>query len=178
MRSTTDTPVLRSRRTLKLLASSVLFNVSPRMTFNQIRKQVTEHVPFAQLTGVEIGEVVRGRASARLADRPELQNHVGSLHAAALYTLGETASGLAMASTLAPIILGVSPVAAGASIRYLKIARGSIAAAASYDGDPDALVESLRLSGRVQFELDVEMRDQAGILVATMTVEWHARLKK
>lgn len=162
----------------KTLLSRTLYLVSKRMVFDQIRRQAMENVPFARLAGVQVVEVGRGQGRTRLTQRSELCNHVGTLHAAALFALGETASGLAMAGALAPVILGVRPVASDARIRYLKPARGTITAQGCVGGDPDALVRELQQQGKLRFEVAVALTDEAGVQVAEMVVEWHARLER
>ncbi|WP_395700393.1 PaaI family thioesterase [Aquabacterium sp.] len=146
------------------------------MVFEQIRQQAIDAVPFARLAGVVIDEVARGRSRASLQQRDEVSNHVGTLHAAALFALGEAASGAAMAGALAPLILQLRPVASEARIRYLNAARGLVRAEARVPQDPDTLVQQLREQGRLRFEVQVALSDAAGEPVAEMTVEWHARL--
>lgn len=146
------------------------------MVFEQIRRQAIDAVPFARLAGVAIDEVARGRSTATLQQREALSNHVGTMHAAALFALGEAASGAAMAGALAPVILKVRPVASESRIRYLNAARGTIRAHASVAQDADALVQQLQQQGRLRFEVQVAFSDEAGEPVAEMTVEWHARL--
>lgn len=76
---------------------SFLFKVAPGMTYDLIRKQLSSSVPFARHAGVEIEKIESGRATARLPFRAEGLNHLGTQHAAALFALGEAASGAAMA---------------------------------------------------------------------------------
>ena len=80
--------------------------------YETIRTQMTSTVPFARHAGVTITEVADGRAFARLPETPESVNHIGSQHAGALFTLGETASGAAMAGAFAQVLLAIRPVAA------------------------------------------------------------------
>src|SRR5262245_52594317 len=56
----------------------------------------TGGVPFAHHARVDVLEIGEGTGRARMPDSPELRNHIQSLHAGALFTLGETASGSAM----------------------------------------------------------------------------------
>lgn len=53
-------------------------------------------------------ELVDGKASAQLAQRDDTTNHIKTQHAGAIFTLGEAASGAAMAATLAVVILLVA----------------------------------------------------------------------
>lgn len=168
---------MRLKTAMTATVSRTLFFMRSPMIYEQIKKQAIEAVPFAKYTGVTVTEAGRGSGEARLVQRAEVSNHVGTVHAAALFGLGEAASGVAMAGALAPMILAVRPVAADARIQYLKPARGTIAAAARVQGDPDALVDDLRQQGKTRFEVKVSLSDEAKVVVAEMTVEWHARLK-
>ena len=160
---------------LKLGLSRFLFFVRPTMMFEQIKAQAIATVPFARHVGITISHVERGRAEARLEARPELSNHLGTVHAAALFALGEAASGAAMAGALAPVILSVRPVATEASIRYLKPAKGPISAHGQVLKDSEELVAELTSQGKVRFPLQVKMIDTQAVEVCTMQVEWQAR---
>ena len=105
--------------------------------------------------------------------RPEVSNHIGTVHAGAMFTLAEAASGAALAGTFADNLLSLRPVAAEASIRYLKVAKGSLTAAARVDGDVEAVRATLESEGKVAFPITVTLTDEAGVNVATVTVSWH-----
>ena len=51
-------------------------------------------VPFAALLGIEYDAIEPGRAVLRLRDDPAKHNHIGTLHAGALFSLAESASGI------------------------------------------------------------------------------------
>ncbi|WP_421998305.1 DUF4442 domain-containing protein [Reyranella sp.] len=148
------------------------------MIYDMIRQQLGQGVPFARHAGVEIDRIDKGRASARLPFRPEGLNHVGSQHAAALFALGETASGAAMAGTFAPVLLDVRPVAAEASIRYFRLAKGEVTADARVEAEPDALLDAIRTEGIVRFPIVVQLKGEDGIEVGEMTVDWHVSRKR
>ena len=142
-----------------------------------IKKQSIDSVPFAKNLGVEALSVDRRCGSTRLRECPETLNHVGSFHAAALFAVGEAASGLTMAGVMAPVITALRPVASHATIAYLKIANGVITARGMVEGEPDDLVELLKSNGKLRMPVSVELQNEAGETVATMVVEWHLRLK-
>lgn len=148
------------------------------MLYDMIRSQMGQNVPFARHAGVEIDAVDKGRASARLPFRPEGLNHIGTQHAAALFALGETASGAAMAGTFAPMLLEVRPVAAEASIRYFGLARGEVTAQARVEAEPDALLEAVRTDGKVRFPIVVSLRGEDGIEIGEMMVDWHVSRRR
>lgn len=57
--------------------------------FDIIHDQLQTAVPFASTVGGEIVEVGPGTARAELALAPPVANHLGMLHAGALFTLDE-----------------------------------------------------------------------------------------
>ncbi len=140
-----------------------------------IRAQMAKAVPFAAHAGVELLEVDAGRAVARLVQRREVENHVGTLHAGALFTLGETASGGAMSGAFAERILSVRPVAASARITYARPARGTLLASARTAAPAADLLAAFEKEGKVQFDVEVEFTDEQGQAVAGMVVAWHLR---
>jgi len=160
-----------------VLASSMYYAM-PSVLFGQIRKRAMEVVPFARHVGVEILDVQRGTGEARVTSRPELQNHIGTLHAAALFALAESASGVCMASTLAPVVLKLYPVVAQSTIKFFKPGRGTITAHASVVGEPDTLVAELKENGTVRFFVDVYLTDEGDAGIGEMQVDWHVSLRK
>ena len=69
--------------------------------YDMIKAHLSKAVPFANHTGVVIEELAAGTARATLALRPEVSNHIGTMHAGAVFTLAEAASGAAMAGAFA-----------------------------------------------------------------------------
>lgn len=143
--------------------------------FEMIRAQLAQTVPFAAHVGVEIVEVASGEATARLAQTPTSVNHIASQHAGALFTLGEAASGAAMAGAFATRLAAIRPVAGAAEIRYTRVAKGTITASAALDQDVDGLAAKLDAEGRIAFDVNVTMTDEAGEEVARMKVAWHLK---
>jgi uncharacterized protein (TIGR00369 family) len=132
-------------------------------------------VPYAAHTGVEVVEVKPGEARARLDQRQEVSNHIGTMHAGAMFTLGEAASGGAMVGTFADRLGQIRPVASEASIRYTRLARGLLTATARCAEPPEALRARLDADGKVAFDVAVDIQDAEGQSVAGMTVAWHVR---
>ncbi len=72
--------------------------------YDVIREQISKTVPFARHAGVELVRIDDGVGEAELRQTETSVNHIGSQHAGALFTLGEAASGAAMAGALAPLL--------------------------------------------------------------------------
>lgn len=150
----------------------------PNVDFEAIAKGMAMAVPFAGFLGLEITEVGAGEATVVLPQRPELNNHVGSQHAGALFTAAETASGAAFVGAFAVRMGDVTPLARSAEIDYEKIASGAITAVAKLGIDAAEALATLDAEGKVEFPCEVELSDRDGNRVATATVHWHVRLKE
>jgi acyl-coenzyme A thioesterase PaaI-like protein len=131
-------------------------------------------LPFPKLIGVADAEA----GALALPDADSLKNHVGTMHAGALFTLGESASGVAMMRLLAPVLGGALPVAKNATIVYQKPARGRIRATGTLAESADSIAARLAKDGKTTFEIAVKLEDDAGVEVATMTVTWYVRTQR
>lgn len=143
--------------------------------FEMIRTQLSQAVPFANYVGVELIEVGDGMGVAALEQRPETSNHIQTQHAGAMFTLGEAASGAALAGAFGPMIFQARPVASGANISYVKIAKGRLEAHAKTERPGPELLKELEEVGKTAFDITVDIRDGDGDTVVTMTVGWHVR---
>jgi acyl-coenzyme A thioesterase PaaI-like protein len=149
----------------------------PNVDFEAIAKGLSMAVPFAAYLGLEITEVGPGEATVVLPRKAELNNHVGSQHAGALFTAAETASGAAFVGAFAVRMGDVTPLAKSAEIDYEKIAHGAITAKGTLGMDAAKALAVLDEEGKVEFPCEVELTDKDGQRVATATVHWHVRLK-
>ena len=145
------------------------------MDYEAVAAGLNQAIPFNRHLGLVVEEVAPGRGVVTLPDGDHLHNHVGSQHAGGLFSAGEAASGGAFLGAFAEHLGGLTPLAKSASIDYRKIARGPVTAVGTLDADVDALLASIASDGRVEFPIEVEMKDGDGNVVATMTVHWHVR---
>ncbi len=60
-----------------------------------LAKAVTDYVPFNRHLGVRVAELTSERAVAVLPAAEEVGNHVGTVHAAAIFLVAEAAAGAA-----------------------------------------------------------------------------------
>ena len=137
---------------------------------------MSEAVPFAKYLGVELLEVGDGVARARLVQRRELSNHIGTMHAGALFAVAETASGAAVAGAFIEMIGSLRPVAAEARIAYMKLARGAVSCTAATSEPAEELRRRLREDQKAVFDVLVTLFREDDEVVATMTVRWDVRL--
>ena len=143
--------------------------------YEMIRDHMDKSVPFATVTGVELVEVSPERGVARLAKRPEVENHIQTMHAGAMFTLGEAASGAALGGVLGELLMSARPVAADASIKYLKTGKTDLTATATANSDAETIRKELSEVGKVVFDINVAITDAEDMTVAEMAVNWHVK---
>lgn len=143
--------------------------------YEALRAGLQQAIPYNTHIGLEVVEVAEGRGVVRLPDDGKLHNHVGSQHAGGLFSAGEAASGAAFVSVFAEHMAGLTALARGAEIDYKKLAKGPIDATATLDTDAAGLLEKIEADGKVEFPVEIEMTDEDGQTVASMSVRWHVR---
>ena len=149
--------------------------VSP---YELIKRGFGSAVPFAAHALIEVVEVGAGLGIARLQEAPEVHNHIGSVHAGALFTLGETASAVAMLGVFAEQISSIRPVTIDVTISYLKIARGTLVATARTALPAKRLQDELATQGRATLDLTVDIANDRGAIVAQMKAKWTVSASK
>ncbi len=119
--------------------------------------ELLSRIPFLAPLGMEITEDGEGVTHVQLPFREGVTNHVGTLHAGALFTVAETAAGVAAWKVVpgeqAAVLLRSS------SVRYTRRAAGKVTASARAD-------ESAAEEARAAFETA-----QRADLVVEATVE-------
>ena len=145
------------------------------MDYEAVRTGLQQAIPYNNHLGLEVVEVGDGRGVVRLPESDSLLNHVGSQHAGALFSAGEAASGAAFVGAFAERMGDIRPLARGARIDYLKLAKGPITATGMLSVQKADLLEQLDAEGKVEFRVAVDLADREGTSVAEMTVDWHVR---
>ncbi|MFP5219580.1 MAG: DUF4442 domain-containing protein [Actinomycetes bacterium] len=120
--------------------------------------------------------VVRSSADEvvlRLDAGPELHNHVGGPHAAAIFGLGETCGLVVLLEVFGDLVeQGAVPLVKSAEISYSAVARGPLVATARLAGDAVAARASLGERGVAVFPVEIAFtREDDGVQTATMTAQ-------
>jgi uncharacterized protein (TIGR00369 family) len=144
--------------------------------FDAIRSLMPQLVPFVATLKIEYEHLDASTAVCVLRDEPAFHNHVGGLHAGAMFTLAETASGaIVMASFEDLVQSGVTPLAATASISYSKLAKGDVTASAELGRPAEEVRAELAETGRTtQFPVEVVLSTADGE-TGRMTISWALR---
>jgi thioesterase domain-containing protein len=143
------------------------------MAQSEVLDAVNGAVPFARHAGIAVVDIAPGAATAALAERVEVTNHVGTVHAGALFALADAASGAAVLGALGDRLFATRMVVREASIRYVAPARGAVTARAEAAG-VDALLAALDTDGRADVPVTVVL-EADGRTVAEVAVTWNLR---
>ena len=143
--------------------------------FEAIRAGLSQAVPFVRTLGLEYDELTAERAVLRMPDRADLHNHVAGPHAGAMFSLAESASGAVVMGSFADQLGRATPLAAEATIRYLKLAMGEVTAEAVLGRSRDEVLADLDEGKTARFDVAVTIRDAAGVTTGEMTIQWALR---
>jgi len=136
-----------------------------------------EGMPYNAMLGVHISEMDGGRAVGTLASRPEVGNHVGTMHAGAQFSLVEAASGAAVSSAFLDLLGRATPLAQGAQLTYKRPLRGDATAEAFISPEEVERVRAeLEAQGRARFDVAVTLTDAQGTVATEATMRWYVRL--
>ena len=116
---------------------------------------------YSGTIGARVVELAAGRSVVVMRDRPAVRNHLRSVHATALVTFGELASGLAMVAALPP---RTRAIVTGLEIDYLRKARGTRTAHGKAPL-PDGAEST-------EYVVTASITDATGDEVAAMRVRW------
>jgi acyl-coenzyme A thioesterase PaaI-like protein len=127
---------------------------------------------FNRHLGVEVRVAEVGRCVTALPPSPDLENHLGGVHAIAELAPVELAGALAAASRLRPLLeRGYVPVVGQLTTRFLAPAAGELLATAEVG--PEVLGPALAAADageRPRVEVTVEVTDADGAVVNVATV--------
>ena len=114
---------------------------------------------FVGTLGPKVVSSGRDGALLRLDAGPQLHNHVGGPHAAAIFGLGETAAFCVLLEVFGDLVeAGAVPLVKGAEIGYVAVATGALLAQARLTGDESGARASLAERGRATFDVEVLFR--------------------
>ncbi len=113
--------------------------------------------------------------SLTLEPREELLNHLGSIHAGALFTLAESQSGLSLIEQFSKT--DVKALLRGSSIKYKAEAKSKIKATGHIEPkNIEKFTNQLEKKGRALIDVSVEVLDAEQNSVLTATFNWFISL--
>ena len=130
------------------------------------------NLPFNRFLGIE---EATGRADDCLAlpDDHNYTNHVGTVHAGALFALAEASSGFFLISETQIHPDSATAVVRNSEIKYRQPAKGRIVSRCSCEeGSVDKLRSDLESRGRARITVNVELMDRDSVVVAKADFHW------
>jgi acyl-coenzyme A thioesterase PaaI-like protein len=126
---------------------------------------------FVGTLGARVLSSGKGGAQLRLDAGPELHNHLGGPHAAAIFGLGETAAFALLLEVFGDLVEGgVVPLIKSGSISYTAVVTGPLLATSRLVDDETAARAALEQRGSCSFDVEVLFHREAdGVQTATMS---------
>ena len=126
---------------------------------------------FVRTLGPRVLSSGRDGAVLRLDAGPELHNHLGGPHAAAIFGLGETAAFALLLEVFGDLVeSGVVPLIKSGSISYTAVVTEPLLATSRLVDDEASARASVQERGRASFDVEVVFtRESDGVQTATMT---------
>ncbi len=132
-------------------------------------------LPFANYIGVK----ARNKKELQLSPHKNVENHIGTVHAAAQFTLAETQSGLYMLSLFPEYADDVVPLLRSSNIKYKFPATTELVALASVTKeDKDKFERQFLKRGRAMLMVKVEVKDSNGIITMIGDFGWFIQRKE
>jgi acyl-coenzyme A thioesterase PaaI-like protein len=123
-------------------------------------------VPFVGTARLRIEELTETRAVVSVDNRRRVQNHIGSVHAAAMTLLAETASGFVVGMNVPDDRV---PVIKELTMRFKKRAKGAMRAVAELT---EAQRAAMRDTEKGEVNVAVRVTDEAGIEPVEAIMIW------
>jgi acyl-coenzyme A thioesterase PaaI-like protein len=128
--------------------------------------------PYTAHVGIDVQPSAEGIGSVTVPEGEYLNNHVGSRHAGALFSIGDAAAAALLEATFpADFVRSLAP--GRERISYDRMAKGPLRATARL-AEGTGIEGVLAIgAGRVgSFDVDVEMVDEDDRVVSHMTIEY------
>lgn len=142
------------------------------MDFRTLVEQMPAAVPMVGTLNIEFLELSPQRVVLRLPDQPAYYNHIGGMHAGAMFTLAETATGAIVLGNFGKLADRAVPLAVESTIRYKKIARGPMYAEALMHDSPESIVATLDAGQRPEWRIEVSLATEDWTVTGEATFLW------
>lgn len=140
-----------------------------------LSRAMQEVIPFNRPHRLRVTKVSEDECVVVLPRRRRNLNHLGTMHACALATAAEYASGLTVLSVLG--IGGARLIMSNLNMTYVRRAESECQAHALMSEEARGeLHEALGKEGKASFVLESRVLDAEGEVVATAEITWHVKL--
>ncbi len=129
-------------------------------------------LPFNQLIGLRHC-ACKTDSLLTLPDDPKYLNHLGTVHASALYSLAEASGGQFLVNNAQIESTNIIPVLRRAEIKYRKPAQGVLYSKGIYKvEDWDSFHETFAKKNRALLKFQVDILNEENVVVAIAMLEW------
>ncbi len=132
---------------------------------------IEEKIPFLMGFGLNLENLEKNRAKLSLKYNEKNLNHIGTLHAGALFTFGETCGGVVVGSSvdLSRYVL----VTKDATIKYIKPAITNISCEVIIpQEESERAIKEIEEKGRTDFSVSLRIVNDTGETVAEMDINY------
>jgi len=127
-------------------------------------------IPFANYIGVK----AHNNRTLELETQRNVHNHIGTVHAAAQFTLAETQSGLYLLSLFPKYADKMMPLLRSSTIKYKHPAKSKLIAEAMVTPEDKQKFEKQFLrKGRAVISVNIELKDTHGVVTMSGTFVWY-----
>ena len=121
-------------------------------------------IPFAARTGIEATRLEKDGIELKMPLAPNI-NHIGTMYAGALFTLGEMMGGaVAMVYFIEHSLI---PIVKGLNIKFTKPAKMDITAGyAMTEDEVNRIIAECKEKGKADYSIKLELKDSTGLVVA------------
>ena len=127
-------------------------------------------LPFNQFIGLKISN--KSSYLLMLDNRSEYRNHLDTVHASAMFSLAEAASGHFLLNEFSGLT-DIVPVVRKVEIKYKKPSTGCVFSKAKFlETEKNEILEALEQRGRAILKVEVSLFDEAEALIMQSVFEW------
>ena len=129
-----------------------------------MRDMFRSGIPFAARTEIDATRLEKDGIELLMPLKPNI-NHIGTMYAGALFTLGEMMGGaVAMVYFFEHQLI---PIVKGLNIKFTKMAKTDITTTyAMSDEEVQRIITECKEKGKADYEIELELKDQNGVVVA------------
>ncbi len=131
-------------------------------------------VPFIKKVGVKVKHIAPREAECVLPVEPTNMNHIGTLHAGAIFSLAETAGGAIMIASFD--MTAYRLVIRKAEITYKKASSAELSCRVALTEDEVKKVEAeIAAKGRIDFPVPLTLTDPEGTVIAEVSAVYNIK---
>ena len=137
-----------------------------------LNMELLKIIPFAQYLGIK----PKNKNYLSLELKPEVHNHIGTLHAAAQFTLAETQSGLFLLSLFPDYAEEMMPLLRSSTLKYKHPATTELIAIATVDEESKKKFEKQYLKReKALLVINVELKNSQGLTTMVSEFGWYVQ---